>query len=147
MSTARMVLSLFAGLFAAVATIGLVESCVLAIAPIPEEWAHFMPDHPKQLVEAVVREQPWRLWWILAGWWLGCLVGGIVAAAIARPGRQLACAVVVGLMVLLPTIVNLVLLPHPAWFNVLATTSELPVAWLGGWLVTRAKRPEVAGAV
>ncbi len=68
---------------------------------------------------------------------LGTLVGAATAAAIAVGPKRL-CGFIVGGFFLAGGIAAVVLLPAPLWFEALdLVAAYLPMAWLGGWLVTR----------
>lgn len=73
---------------------------------------------------------------------LGTLTGAAVAAAIARQHRMRA-ALIVGVIFLIGGIAVNVMLPGPLWFTALdLVVAYLPMAWLGGTLVTRSARAQ-----
>ena len=73
---------------------------------------------------------------------LGTLTGAAVAALIARQHRMRA-ALIVGVIFLIGGIAVNVMLPGPLWFKALdLVVAYLPMAWLGGTLVTRSARAQ-----
>lgn len=56
---------------------------------------------------------------VLAGWGLGALCGGILAALIARE-KPVLLATIIGALVALGTVMTLLSLPHPLWFSITA---------------------------
>jgi hypothetical protein len=68
---------------------------------------------------------------VLAAYVAGAVVGGIVGIVIARRHAML-FAFLGGGVILLASILNFVMVPHPTWF-VFATLVDIPlVAWLTG---------------
>lgn len=67
---------------------------------------------------------------------LGTLFGALIAALLT-PGRTSGPAYAVGFAFLLGGIMNVVMLPAPAWFSALdLLAAYLPAAWLGHRLVS-----------
>lgn len=65
---------------------------------------------------------------------LGTLAGAAVTAALAA-SRQMALALVIGIVFLAGGVANVLMLPAPMWFNVVDLVGAyLPMAWLGGRL-------------
>jgi len=74
------------------------------------------------------------------GWVAGAFWGALVAAWISRP-RSLPPALVVGALVVLATIANLLMIPHPAWIAV-AGLAGIPLASVTAWsLLPRSQIP------
>ncbi len=72
---------------------------------------------------------------------MGTLTGAMVAAAIAAT-RKMTFALVVGVFFLIGGIVAATMIPAPTWFIVLdLVVAYLPMAWLGGRLVTGRSNP------
>jgi hypothetical protein len=76
---------------------------------------------------------------VLAGWFLGTVVGGLVAARIARRAPS-AHAIAVGVIIALAGIANNLMIPPPAWFWVAGLLAPLAAGALTARLV-RAKSP------
>jgi hypothetical protein len=56
---------------------------------------------------------------LLLGWFLGTLGGGLTACSVARD-KPLVFASVIGAVMLAATIANLAMIPHPTWFSIAA---------------------------
>lgn len=82
---------------------------------------------------------------VLAALVLGALAGACTAAWIARE-RPMLLALLVGALMLAAAIANMVMIPHPAWFVVLAVLAVPAAALLGGLLGQRLRRPRPGSA-
>ena len=72
---------------------------------------------------------------VLVAWAIGTFIGAGVAALVARHGRVL-CALLVGCTVMAAAMLNMLTLPHAAWFWAAALLIVVPTAWLAGRLVS-----------
>ena len=69
---------------------------------------------------------------------LGALVGAAIAARFAA-SHAMKFALGVGIFFMIGSIVNVFMLPAPAWFSVLDLVGAyVPMAWLGGRLASKA---------
>lgn len=68
---------------------------------------------------------------VLVSWIVATFCGGIVAAAIEK-GRPRRAAAIVGIVVLLATLANLVLIPQPLWFTAVGVASIVASAVAAG---------------
>jgi hypothetical protein len=75
-------------------------------------------------------------WAVIAGWMGAAVVGGGLAALIAR-GAHVAAAIVVALFVVIGVVSNLVLIPHPAWMAAAAPPLVLAAGFAAGRCVRR----------
>jgi hypothetical protein len=73
---------------------------------------------------------------VLASWVVATFVGGLVAAMVATSHPHL-LAGSIGVVILLATFANLVVVPHPTWFSVLAMVTVPVAAWASGVLAAR----------
>ena len=73
---------------------------------------------------------------VLSGWLLGAFVGAAVAALIATQHR-LACALVVGGLVVAGTIQSALSFAHPTWMTAAGVLLPLPLAYLAARLADR----------
>jgi hypothetical protein len=69
---------------------------------------------------------------VLAGWVVGALDGGLVAASIAK---RRAPAIVVGALVALGALAMVAMVPHPLWMSIAGVLLPVPAALAGAWLV------------
>lgn len=68
---------------------------------------------------------------------VGTFAGALVAALIAA-NRKLLFAVIIGAVFLVGGIINVIILPSPAWFNILDLAwAYLPMGYLAGKLVPK----------
>jgi hypothetical protein len=129
-SSMRTGLAGLAGAFSAFVVVAVVEGighAIYAPATLPD-----MSD--SEAVAAFVRAMPLGAFlFVLAAYVVATIVGGVVAAALARR-HAMRLATIVGGLILLACIVNFVAIPHPAWFMA-ATLVGVPLAaWLTGRL-------------
>ena len=73
---------------------------------------------------------------VLSGWLLGAFIGAAVAALIATQHR-LACALVVGGLVVAGTIQSALSFAHPTWMTAAGVLLPLPLAYLAARLADR----------
>lgn len=70
---------------------------------------------------------------------LGTLAGAIVAALIAA-NRKMIFALVIGGFFIMGGVINILMLPSPLWFTGIdLVLAYLPMAWIGGKIVTKVK--------
>ncbi len=67
---------------------------------------------------------------MVAGWTLGSLVGGYIAARISRLHKR-GAALSIGILMVVLVIMNILMIPHPLWLSVLGVTLPVPFALLG----------------
>lgn len=133
----RSILAVIAGLVVAWITVSLFEfASVRAFPPPPGLDVH----DPRQLAALVAQMPPRALLLVLAGWVVGALDGGLVAAAISK---RRAPAIVVGACVAVAVLLMVVLVRHPAWMSLAGALLPVPAALLGAWLV-RGRRNALA---
>jgi MFS family permease len=105
-----------------------------ASAPLHPMPAGFDMHDPASVATFVATLPIAALLLVLAGWVLGALIGGYVAARIARKPRP---ALAVGIVIVVGVIVNAVMIPHPLWMTIAGVLLPVPAAWLGARLATR----------
>lgn len=132
----RTILAVLAGVVVAWLTIMLCEFAGASVHPPPPGID--LRD-PGQLAGYVAAAPAAAMACIVAGWALGSVLGGWVAARIARRYRS-AAALLVGAVVLAGVIANAVMIPHPAWMTVFGVLLPLPAAWLGARLARKQRR-------
>jgi hypothetical protein len=119
-----------AGAFSAFVVVAVVEGighAIYAPATLPD-----MSD--SEAVATFVRALPLGAFlFVLAAYLAATIVGGVVAAVMARR-HAMWLAVIVGGLILLASVINFVAIPHPIWFMA-ATLVGVPLAaWLTGRL-------------
>lgn len=132
----RAAFSIAAGLGASLLIIMLGDEISATVAPLPVG----VDPHDAEALRAVMDQIPvFGFVVLLAALVLGGAGGAWVAARLSRSAHQ-RNAMIVGALLWAATIVNLLTLPHPVWFAVVAVLIVLPAAWLGGRMATRSMR-------
>lgn len=128
--TIRYIAAAFVGIVLAMALVAGIEAIGHAVYPLP---AGLNFKDPAQ-VQAYFNGLGFgEFAFVLAAWIVSTFVGGVVAASIART-RPFLFAAFVGAVILAATIANMVLLPHPLWFSVLAVVGILLATYGAGWV-------------
>ena len=127
----RIILGLVAGAVAAFASVFLIEAIGHAVYPIP---ADLTSGNREQMAALIRSLPPGALAFVVGAWFAGALVGGAVAALIAR--RRWAAWFITAL-VALASIVTTFMIPHPEWMQVSAVIAPL----LGGLLAHHFRLP------
>jgi hypothetical protein len=133
----RSFLAVIAGAVVAFALVAAIEAAGHAAYPVPADVEFSDP----QALAAYVQAMPLGAWlFVLAAWVLAALGGGVAAGLIARR-RLREHAAVVGALVLAATVANLLMVAHPAWFNVAGVAgvvlATLASARIAEWLLRR----------
>lgn len=128
----RRVLGILSGLITAFMVVTVIESLGHRAYPPPPNFDY--RDAEKVRIYLSVLPAG-ALLYILVAWMAGAFAGTWIGAAIARQSRRLIYVVVCGLL-LLASIANLVMIPHPVWFWG-AALAGIPLA---GWLAVAATR-------
>lgn len=105
-----------------------------ASAPLHPMPAGFDMHDPASVAAFVATLPVAALLLVLAGWVLGALIGGYVAARIARRLRP---ALTVGIVIVVGVIANAVMIPHPLWMTIAGVLLPVPAAWIGARLAMR----------
>ena len=71
--------------------------------------------------------------WVVFGWALASFVSGWVAARISRVYPRFA-ALAVAALIVIGTVMNAMVIPHPLWMNLLGIGLPVPLALLGARL-------------
>lgn len=116
-----------AGVATAVVLVWLVEMLGHSVYPPPAGLDFADPD----AMRAYVATLPIGAFLFVGGaWFIGTLSGTIVACKIGSAKPTIFAGIVGGLM-LAATVVNLTMIPHPAWFSILGVVGIVAAAWLG----------------
>ncbi len=116
-----------AGVVIAMALVWLVEKIGHAVYPPPPDLNFADPDAMRAYIETLPLG---ALLFVAAAWFIGTLCGTCAACAIGT-AKPMIFAMVVGGLMLIATIMNLVMIPHPLWFSVLGIVGIIVAAWLG----------------
>lgn len=115
------------GVVIAVALVWVVEKVGHAVYPPPPDLNFADPDAMRAYIETVPLG---ALLFVAAAWFIGTLCGTCAACAIGT-AKPMIFAMVVGGLMLIATIMNLVMIPHPMWFSILGVVGVVIGAWLG----------------
>jgi len=130
----RKILAIVAGVAAGFAIVFMGDATTHTLSP----WPGGMDPSNRDEMRAYIESIPMYVLVIMVIFWLGSsLLGAMLAARINRRDWK-NTALITGGILFATAILNLALLPHPAWMWIAAVVGYLPAALLGGWLV-RAK--------
>ena len=133
----KRILSLAVGLLAGFAVTGLVEGLSSLLYPLPPGFDM----HDMEAFRHHVAGLPVGAFLIvLAAHALGAFAGGLACARVA-PAPWRAGPVIIGALLMAAGIVNLLTIPHPAWFAAADLVAYLPMAIFGGRLGRRGAAP------
>jgi hypothetical protein len=105
----RMVLGILAGIVVAVGCVAGVEALGHSLYPPPPGLD---PTNPRDIDRLMGMLPVMALVFVVAAWFVGALVGALVANQIARQGTA---GWVVALLVIAGGVATMVMIPHPAW--------------------------------
>jgi len=116
-----------ASLATAIALIALIQQLGHLLYPVPTDVDFADPDAVREYTASLPF---FAILFVAISYAVGTLVGVLVGASIGT-AKPLLFAVVVGGFVLVATIANLVLIPHPLWFTIVAPLAIVASAWVG----------------
>ena len=132
----RSILGLVLGLAVAILTVWLLQMIGHTVWPLPEgldlEDSAAMAEHVKAAPIG-------SLILVLAGYIVGTFDGVFLGCWIGTAKRYMSAVVIGGLM-LVATITNLIMIPHPLWFSASALIGIPVAAWLAT-IVAPARKP------
>ena len=122
-----------AGIIAAFAVITLVQMIGHQVIPPP---SGMNPADPDSIREAMASLPIGAFLFVLLSYFLGAFTGSFVATWLGGV-RVRTSAIVVGGLVFAATVANLVMIPHPIWFSVVALAGIPVAAFFGARLAPR----------
>lgn len=124
----RKILAVLAGILAAVVIVFVIEFISSMVYPPPPG----MDMSDMEAMKAHVQTLPTGAFiFVLAAWTIAAFVGGLVAGKIAKSNEVL-FAWIVGGVLLIASIANLVMIPHPVWFSVTGIVLILVATFMAG---------------
>ena len=132
-SIGRSILAVLGGGLVCGLVVFAVESSSSRIYPLPPDVD---PADPEALRAATAELPPGAFLFVLFAWFLGPLAGAWVAARLA-PGSPIVHGMIVAGLVAGSAVVNMALLPHPAWMWIAGPVVILGGGWLGSRLAAR----------
>jgi hypothetical protein len=131
----RSIWAIFVGLIVSALWIAVLEWINALVFPLPAE----LQLDDREAVAHILNEKPGMLVGVAVADFTGTLIGGWFGSRTARRA-YIAHGLLIGLIVLGIGVVNLLALPHPAWFWVVSLPAFPLAGALGGW-VARRNRP------
>lgn len=123
-----MIRSILAGIIGVAIAIGIVafnEKLGHMAFPPPDGIDFSDPD----VIRPYLASLPaWKLLQVMAGWVVGVFVGILVASRIGN-ASPMVYTVVIGGLIFAATVANLIIIPHPMWFNVTGLGAIALSAW------------------
>ena len=116
-----------AGVIISMVLVWVVEKIGHVVYPPPADLNFADPDAMRAYIETLPLG---ALLFVAAAWFIGTL-GGTCAACAIGTAKPIIFAGVVGGLMLVATVMNLVMIPHPTWFSILGVVGILIAAWLG----------------
>ena len=116
-----------AGVVIAGLLVWLVEMLGQTVYPPPTDLKFADPDAMRAYIDMLPLG---ALLFVAAAWFIGTL-GGTFAACKIGTANPIVLAGVVGGLMLIATVANLIMIPHPLWFSILGVVGVIVAAWLG----------------
>jgi hypothetical protein len=116
------------GIIVAATIVAAVEALGHAVYPVPP---HIDFDDPVQFQAYVASLPAGAFLFVLSGWVLGTLLGGLVACFVSKEKLFLYSMIVGGFMLAAVTM-NLIMIPHPLWFSITAVIAVAVITYLTG---------------
>jgi len=116
------------GIIAAGAIVAIVEALGHAVYPIPPDVDF---DDPVQFGNYVQRLPIGAFLFVAGAWTLATLGGGLLACFIAKE-KPFVYSGIVGGFVLVATVANLMMIPHPLWFSISALIAIAVTTYITG---------------
>lgn len=126
----RTLLGIIVGLVTALLLIFALEAAgMMVFPPPPGLQLNDEADHARLVASSSTGKKAW----VIFGWALASFVGGWMAARISRLYPRIA-ALAVAALIMVGTVMNAMVIPHPMWMNVLGVLLPVPLALLGARL-------------
>ena len=116
------------GIIAAGGIVAVVEALGHAVYPIPPDIDF---EDPVQFGIYVQSLPIGAFLFVAGGWTLGTLGGGLLACFIAKE-KPFVYSTIIGGFVLVATIANLIMIPHPLWFSISAVIAIAVITYVTG---------------
>lgn len=127
----KKVLAIIVGVVAGFAIVFIGDATSHSLSPVPKGIDYTNRNEMNTYIESV----PIYVLVIMVIFWLASsFLGAMLAARINRSDWK-RTALTAGGILFAAGILNLALLPHPAWMWIAALAGYIPAAFLGGWLV------------
>jgi hypothetical protein len=112
----RKISAVLVGVVVSIGTVTAVQWLGHQVYPLPPGMDF---SDPEQVLELTTNMPPGAFLFVLLAWFLGTVVGGLAACWVARE-QPVIFASIIGTFMLIATIANLMMIPHPTWFSIAA---------------------------
>ncbi|HAA56951.1 MAG TPA: hypothetical protein DCE42_19450 [Myxococcales bacterium] len=137
----RRILAGVLGVVMAFSTVAVIEAISHFIYPPP---AKLDLNDMKQL-QAFIKTLPVGAFvFVMVSWWLAILFGSVLAAVIAKENVK-RYAWIVGGFVLVASVMNVAMIPHPTWFLVVSMVGIVASTLLSVRFLARLERERIRG--
>lgn len=130
----RMILGAVVGITVAFVTVFVLQKIGHSVYPPP---ANMDPSNTEEFMTYVASMPLGALLFVLASYLIGAFDGVFIACLVARMKYHVFGVIVGGLM-LVATIANLILIPHPLWFSIAAVAGIAGSAVMAVFIAMRA---------
>lgn len=128
-SVLRTVLSVMAGLITALVLLIAVEAFSAVVHPVPEGFG----STPAEMCQHVANYPPWVLAAVVPMWGGTAFVSAWLTAKIGN----LTSVVIVGTLFITAVVVNVMMLPYPAWFSIASPVATCMALVMAAWPMFR----------
>ncbi len=128
----RKIAAVVLGILVAATIVAAVEAIGHTVYPVPGDLDINDTDRFKSYVASLPIG---AFLFVLAAWTLATLGGGLLASFIARDNPFL-YTTIVGSFVLVATVANLIMIPHPLWFSITAVISIAIMTYVAGTIAS-----------
>lgn len=127
----KKLLAIVSGVIAGFVIVFIGDATVHALNPLPSS----LDPSNRNEIGSYITTIPTYVLVVMTIFWLGSsFLGAMLAARINRADWK-HTALITGSILMAASILNLALLPHPAWMWITALCGYVPFALLGGWFV------------
>lgn len=137
----RDVVGAVVGIAVAMATVWLLEMAGHYVYPPPAELD---VRNTEAMMDYVASLPIGALLFVLLAYVIGTFDGVFIGAWIGR-AKPVVFALVVSVLMLVATITNLIMIPHPLWFSIASVAGIIVAAWLATLVVPRPTAQESPG--
>ena len=116
-----------AGVVVALALVWLIEMVGHSVYPPPPNLNFADAD----VMRDYISKLPIGAFLFVGGAWFVATLCGTFAACKIGTAKPIVFAGVVGGLMLIATVANLIMIPHPLWFSILGVAGVVVAAWLG----------------
>ena len=129
------ILAIIAGLVIGWVIVGLGDVVTHKLFPAPTDFDYT----DKQALKTFIEGLPVAAFVsMILVWAISAFLGGMTTGKIAKSNWKRLCLITGGIL-LLANVANMFVIPHPTWVNIVTVIMYLPLAYLGGKIIQKAK--------